>query len=103
ALIPPPRHPRPLPYTTLFRSVSAGGSDVDRPVRRVVNGVDPGERAGLVRERGDLHDRWDGADGVRRPRKRDHPRSLEAGAHEARSEEYTSELQSRVDLVCRLL
>ena len=29
--------------------VGAGG-DVDRAVRRVVHGVDPGERAGLVRE-----------------------------------------------------
>ena len=35
------------------QDVRARGRDVDRPVRRVVDGVDPGERARLVREGGD--------------------------------------------------
>jgi hypothetical protein len=53
--------------------VGAGLPDVDRLVRRVVDGVDPRERAGLVREPAHplgVHDR---ADRVRRPCERDHP------------------------------
>src|SRR5438105_3279646 len=49
----------------------------------------------------------DGAGGRRRARRgqhlRGHARRLEAGPAQLRSEEHTSELQSRVDLVCRLL
>jgi hypothetical protein len=48
--------------------VDADLGDVDRPVRRPVDGVDPGERAGLVRELGDLRDLGDRPDGVRGPR-----------------------------------
>src|SRR5438105_10189550 len=85
------RPPRPtlFPYTTLFRSrvvrVGAGvggdlvGSAVDRAGRRAAAGhrdrVDPRP---VVAAAGRIH--------LRR-----------------RSEEHTSELQSRVDLVCRLL
>src|SRR3712207_8074609 len=65
-----------LPYTTLFRSVS-----------RVAGARRPAHRAGRVGARA-VFDR--GARG-RRPR---------GGA---RSEEHTSELQSRQYLVCRLL
>ena len=53
--------------------VGADLADVDRLVRRVVDGVDPGQRAGLVRELAHppgVHDR---ADRVGRPRERDHP------------------------------
>ena len=56
--------------------VGAGGGDVDRPVRPVVHRVDPGERAGLVRERCDLGHRRHGADRVRRPGERDHARAV---------------------------
>ena len=49
---------------------------VDRAVRRVVDGVAPGERAGLVGDRGDLVDRRHRADGVRGPRERDDARAL---------------------------
>ena len=49
---------------------------VDRPVRRVVHGVAPGERAGLVRDRDDLLDGRDRAERVRGPRERDDARAL---------------------------
>src|SRR3712207_8976716 len=70
-----------FPYTTLFRS------RLDRPLR-----VDPLLRAGLAE----------------RPRGGQSPRRLsavrdEAGVAVSRSEEHTSELQSRQYLVCRLL
>src|SRR5438067_4162898 len=65
-----------FPYTTLFRSCEVALADARRPVEEV---------------------------GVRRP-------FYEGGGEEAlrlrllaRSEEHTSELQSRFDLVCRLL
>ncbi len=53
------------------QDVRARGRDVDRPVRRVVDGVDPGERARLVRERGDPGHVADRPDGVRGPGERD--------------------------------
>src|SRR5690242_21556602 len=69
-----------FPYTTLFRSagagVRAGGAAATRRPRR---------RRRDDRARGRLRPGGDGAVG------------------EARSEEHTSELQSHVNLVCRLL
>ncbi len=47
--------------------VRARGGDVDRAVRCVMDGVDPGERARVVRESGDPGDVAHGADGVRSP------------------------------------
>src|SRR5699024_11254231 len=85
----PPRPPLSatlFPYTTLFRSVRAR---VD-----AVPGPDPGGRP----LRGGRH-------GPRRHARRDPHRGLllRPGAAVHRSEEHTSELQSRFDLVCRLL
>src|SRR5690349_22103542 len=68
-----------FPYTTLFRSVPGG-----RRVQR--------------RPRHPLHRRPDAQDADLRLA----PRRERAGCH-GRSEEHTSELQSRRDLVCRLL
>src|SRR5438105_15618648 len=76
-LRPPPRSTL-FPYTTLFRSRVAR-HDVDRSVVRAVQ-VGPVD-----------HDEDAAAALGRDPRGR------------PRSEEHTSELQSRVDLVCRLL
>src|SRR3712207_7661227 len=71
-----------FPYTTLFRSLQVVAADVDRvPLRDLVDGV------------GD--DVADQPEGVLR---REH-----VGAAGERSEEHTSELQSRQYLVCRLL
>src|SRR5690554_7241204 len=66
-----------FPYTTLFRS---GGRPAARPARHTAGGI--ARRAG----RADEH--------------RDTPL---AHQREGRSEEHTSELQSRPHLVCRLL
>src|SRR3712207_8045262 len=66
-----------FPYTTLFRSVRK------RPVRRTVRGV------AVECVRGDITSQDDVAAVV--------------NAANARSEEHTSELQSRQYLVCRLL
>src|SRR3712207_8437429 len=68
-------------------------------VRRVVHAVGPGERAHRVRRAGDPLGVGDGADRVGGEREGDDPRALA----EQRSEEHTSELQSRQYLVCRLL
>src|SRR3712207_8973074 len=73
-----------FPYTTLFRS--AGGP---RPARC--------QDAGRPRLFGDRRPhRLDGAEGRR-------DEALRGGALRLRSEEHTSELQSRQYLVCRLL
>src|SRR5687768_18332848 len=78
-----PRPPRStlFPYTTLFRSHGPGRHDRQRgyPLR-VAGGSDRGQSR---RPRRDLYDG-------------------NADAH-PRSEEHTSELQSRLRLVCRLL
>src|SRR3712207_8070553 len=81
-----------FPYTTLFRSgpfKMMAGSRMRQPLRRLgrlSRGVQPGRRLG-----GD----------------RDDPVALRAhrdeDARDVRSEEHTSELQSRQYLVCRLL
>src|SRR3712207_6857047 len=88
-----------FPYTTLFRSHRGGDvahvAHVRRPGGRVV-GLAAGEHQ-------DRH----AVVVVARPAARDVEGAAadddRAGAHELRSEEHTSELQSRQYLVCRLL
>src|SRR5436305_9866227 len=76
-----PRPPRStlFPYTTLFRSLNLSGMQVDR------------EHAVGARLRDQVRDQF------RRNRR------AAGGAPVLRSEEHTSELQSRPHLVCRLL
>src|SRR5258707_2920742 len=74
-----------FPYTTLFRSLCLGWARADHP---------------------DLDARFrrdDLADGYRRHRQRYQAVSDGGLGHADRSEEHTSELQSRQYLVCRLL
>src|SRR2546422_3240970 len=79
-----------FPYTTLFRSDGDGLADVAHPVARQ-DRLAP--RAALA----------DGAVGARHwPRRLGEVGRAPGGDH-ARSEEHTSELQSRLHLVCRLL
>src|SRR5207249_11959105 len=102
---PPPPAPRrlPSPYTTLFRSredrvverldteaqsIHAGDAIAFELLARHALGV------ALDRDLGVLGDGEPGTDPVER-------RGQVLGGHE-RSEEHTSELQSRFDLVCRL-
>src|SRR3712207_7423254 len=84
-----------FPYTTLFRSgAEVGGHRHDRGGERAVGGG-----AGVAGDRGgDEHDRQ-GAAAQRRSSGLGHGPSTPPG----RSEEHTSELQSRQYLVCRLL
>src|SRR2546428_8486272 len=70
-----------FPYTTLFRSL-------DPP--------DDGDVGGLVAEVAEVH-------GERRLRRARDADEHDVGVSRTRSEEHTSELQSRSDLVCRLL
>src|SRR2546422_7844609 len=84
-----------FPYTTLFRSESAQGTPQQVALRcRIILGAVAGEQNVAIAEKL----------GVSRPtvllwRKR----VREQGIGEVRSEEHTSELQSRLHLVCRLL
>src|SRR5687768_17777989 len=74
-----------FPYTTLFRSVIRDARTPKRPIRLDSNILGVARREHCVE--------------VRRER---HVRRLGRGIHQ-RSEEHTSELQSRLHLVCRLL
>src|SRR3712207_8258062 len=78
-----------FPYTTLFRSEPARGLARRRDPDRPAPGVDGGPRAVPVAL---------AQHAVRRQKA-----ALPRGAHRGRSEEHTSELQSRQYLVCRLL
>src|SRR5207249_10472275 len=95
---PPPR-PTLFPYTTLFRSLKRmlveAGIDLERDGVRVgpipaasQAGVSFGVAAARALEAGELDGFWANAMGTEVA---------------VRSEEHTSELQSRFDLVCRLL
>src|SRR5206468_5006626 len=85
----------PLPYTSLFRSRELRGLRVRVDRAR----SDPAHRPDVPRQRlGPALHRVDGGRGLR------DARALPpGGAALPRSEEHTSELQSRSDLVCRLL
>src|SRR3989442_6405937 len=83
-----------FPYTTLFRSLDGPGHDLPRPRRAGKSARSPEEGLGA------------------RPGKLDHPqtnlgrrtpRPVLSRSPRSRSEEHTSELQSRPHLVCRLL
>src|SRR5260370_23643529 len=77
-----------FPYTTLFRSYeSKDDADTGRP---------PGKAGRYFRERREKSGRLEG----RPEQNRDHRQADERGP---RSEEHTSELQSHLNLVCRLL
>src|SRR5207249_8314492 len=101
----PPRPPRPtlFPYTTLFRSLDQA---------RQLRGLEalksrPQADVGQVRSlRLHSHQALDGEGGGRLAPREKHL-AREQGAVQRpiveRSEEHTSELQSRFDLVCRLL
>src|SRR3989440_558117 len=85
-----------FPYTTLFRSCSGGGR------RRIGSSGERGVRAATEQGGGEGRSVVSRDDPFRRGVRR---RAGAARQHApgARSEEHTSELQSRSDLVCRLL
>src|SRR5206468_9518093 len=97
-LLPPPPTSTLFPYTTLFRS----------PRRRDDRAAEDhlARQALQPRAHDDVRKRLPSlAGGRKRPAHRDGigTRRARAGARGYRSEEHTSELQSRSDLVCRLL
>src|SRR5439155_25324208 len=93
-LPPPPSTPSPFPYTTLFRS---------RPRRHARPPLRPGELRALASP-SDRHRRLRSVLGGAADRGRAPPDPHGArGGRIERSEEHTSELQSRGHLVCRLL
>src|SRR5690606_41352688 len=93
----PPPMPAPFPYTTLFRSVLLELMDhLELPAATLV-GLSLGAAVslGVARRAPDRVERMvlASAGGIQD----------RVTAHELRSEEHTSELQSRENLVCRLL
>src|SRR5690606_41757777 len=97
-LYPPPPRPALFPYTTLFRSLLRRLDLRDR------RGLRHPDRAARARSRDVVTVRRDEAshDGVApHAAHREPQRSL--APRDGRSEEHTSELQSRENLVCRLL
>src|SRR5207247_11425663 len=79
-----------FPYTTLFRSCRSGEDSISRPSRGRTEHPRRSPPPHFAVRRPQEGERADG------PLRR-------VGDAGARSEEHTSELQSRVDLVCRLL
>src|SRR5206468_13023572 len=99
----PPLSSTLFPYTTLFRSISISsgvlGLPTAQPARLFLQGSEASQAGGYVLDHlrqllCDLSRKFARAAG----------RAIQTRAGEAaRSEEHTSELQSRSDLVCRLL
>src|SRR3712207_8411032 len=81
-----------FPYTTLFRSLRRRVGEIARCRAADVLGLGQVQSSGVVGGRLGALDLAVRAD-----------RAVEAGAAALRSEEHTSELQSRQYLVCRLL
>src|SRR5690606_41854220 len=101
-LLRPPRSPL-FPYTTLFRSLLRADA------QRALLDTYCGGRE-LAREVADLHHKWRRLSELRAEAERDAEASSRQRelldwqiAELERSEEHTSELQSRENLVCRLL
>src|SRR5699024_12047731 len=101
---------RLLTYTTLFRS----GQSRPHSKEYVVREVDPAQRLGLHYPTRRSSDQSTACPGSRRPPERPGPPRSQTPTGRTReepvqvkaitrSEEHTSELQSRFDLVCRLL
>src|SRR5436309_6554619 len=92
-ILPPPRSTL-FPYTTLFRSYARPNTESRVSVRQQHDGDGRAIRVGRERQ----------ADRPHRAPDRVDPRRLSVLQRQrVRSEEHTSELQSRENLVCRLL
>src|SRR3712207_7484717 len=92
-----------FPYTTLFRSLPCLRLD-DQPVAVARRDLGRGIDEGGFRDRKEISLADFDRCGERDSEPESAPAALEAGGRaERRSEEHTSELQSRQYLVCRLL
>src|SRR5690606_40415001 len=97
--LPPPPPPRPLlPYTTLFRSPFCAARGNDR-LRAAVTAANSGTRS----ENPGMRPSLAGSSRVRQVHRVRGATRRPGAPWGRRSEEHTSELQSRENLVCRLL
>src|SRR5207249_8701506 len=102
-IFPPHTRSTLFPYTTLFRSSELGceadAAGLSQPLERPI---------GCSMQKPHSSGRWLGGGNRRRAMKSDcnhavlDPTFARLTLHQNRSEEHTSELQSRFDLVCRL-
>src|SRR5206468_13134691 len=99
-LIPRPPLSTLFPYTTLFRSVLGLGSVFARRLRQVALGIGAADHPA---DRRDRFRRHVDAIGAHISDQADRLAAQPYAFIQLRSEEHTSELQSRSDLVCRLL
>src|SRR5207247_5383443 len=95
---PPPLPPPPFPYTTLFRSHHEVARQPAHRAERLLS-AEPQPLPLRCVGRGAHRPRPVAPEDLRHGRRV----GLDRGGDPPRSEEHTSELQSRVDLVCRLL
>src|SRR5699024_12356059 len=97
---PPPRPATLLPYTTLFRSYRGSARDVTAEELAREALIETNRELTLAKQRADA-----ALAELRRLNATLEERNAEMAKAESRirSEEHTSELQSRFDLVCRLL
>src|SRR5438874_9645791 len=98
--LPPPR-PTPFPYTTLFRSCLRTRVHPAQVIGDLVKGS--GQRLQRAAQFGDGVERRLRGEVIAGFLERDAGLVRQRGGDARRSEEHTSELQSRRDLVCRLL
>src|SRR5690242_21601603 len=91
-MIPPPPRSTLFPYTTLFRSRGLATGDLDNDGRIDAVATTNGGPVHILHNETPTHFHWLELSLIGHKSNRD-----------ARSEEHTSELQSHVNLVCRLL
>src|SRR5690606_40476573 len=97
-----PRQPTLLPYTTLFRSTAPpGGGTCGGGLRR--RRLDPLRQCSLVGTARRARCGWAAGQAACTAAGRARQQSRQGQGQGQRSEEHTSELQSRENLVCRLL
>src|SRR5437868_10573065 len=97
-MIPAPPRSTLFPYTTLFRSLESTGKIARSPHRQDVCATSEWQRQAVRVD--PRFPRCTRLDDIARIMRRDR---ISYGPTFDRSEEHTSELQSRFDLVCRLL
>src|SRR5699024_12207441 len=100
---PHPHHSPLFPYTTLFRSVMNVTRDSHTKVLSAEASALDLFMVSAAKSGGAPEETPSASAVPRRQRRAARPAHRWASARPARSEEHTSELQSRFDLVCRLL
>src|SRR5690242_21100307 len=102
-MILPPPTPTLFPYTTLFRSQLVGDDLFVTNVERLRRGIDAGIANAVLVKLNQIGTLTETLDCMRLAGQNDYRCVVSHRSGETRSEEHTSELQSHVNLVCRLL